>query len=395
MNILHISPYVPSVFANHAGGVCMGKEVEALIEENNVYVLTFVSNQFELDLIRENKVSCNFIDYIEINMIKRIISIILNPLKPNYFAARSSLAFYHKMIDIIELYKIDAIHAEYASMGQYIRIKKKFPNIVFNLVEHDITIQSYNRKILNVKSIFKKIYFNIQKYLIQKSEKKYCLQADKVITFNEKDKNMLINEYMVSRVEVMPPYYGMANIIPNYKRNVENNICFMGQMGRPENYMAAIRLINIFNEIVNIIKDSKLFIIGNNPPYELKKLENENIFVTGYVENVDEYINKCKVAVFPLTLGAGIKVKVLKSMALGTSVITTDVGAEGIDEKGEALIICRKDEEFQRNILELLSNDEKYVELSKRQTDFVSENFSWDISVNLLKNFYKVREENI
>ena len=42
MNILHISPYVPSVHAAHAGGVCMGKEVETLRKKHNVFVLSFV-----------------------------------------------------------------------------------------------------------------------------------------------------------------------------------------------------------------------------------------------------------------------------------------------------------------------------------------------------------------
>ena len=47
MNILHISPYVPSVHASHAGGVCMGKELEALRKKHNVYVLSFINDEKE------------------------------------------------------------------------------------------------------------------------------------------------------------------------------------------------------------------------------------------------------------------------------------------------------------------------------------------------------------
>ena len=43
MNILHISPYVPSLHTNHAGGVCMGKQVEALRKKHNVFVLSFIT----------------------------------------------------------------------------------------------------------------------------------------------------------------------------------------------------------------------------------------------------------------------------------------------------------------------------------------------------------------
>ena len=47
MNILHISPYVPSIHASHAGGVCMGKEVETLKEKHNVFVLSFINDEKE------------------------------------------------------------------------------------------------------------------------------------------------------------------------------------------------------------------------------------------------------------------------------------------------------------------------------------------------------------
>ena len=47
MNILHISPYLPSLDTNHAGGVCMGRQIETLREWNQVYVLTFIASDFD------------------------------------------------------------------------------------------------------------------------------------------------------------------------------------------------------------------------------------------------------------------------------------------------------------------------------------------------------------
>ena len=53
MNILHISPYVPSLHTNHAGGVCMGKQVEALRKKHNVFVLSFITMPLEEKLVKE------------------------------------------------------------------------------------------------------------------------------------------------------------------------------------------------------------------------------------------------------------------------------------------------------------------------------------------------------
>lgn len=71
-----------------------------------------------------------------------------------------------------------------------------------------------------------------------------------------------------------------------------------------------------------------------------KKKECENIHITGFVENIEDEILKNQIAVFPLTLGAGIKLKVLLACGLGLPVITTDIGAEGIDEDGKHIDSC-------------------------------------------------------
>ena len=55
MNILHISPYLPSLDTNHAGGVCMGRQIETLREWNQVYVLTFIASDFDEKLATKLK----------------------------------------------------------------------------------------------------------------------------------------------------------------------------------------------------------------------------------------------------------------------------------------------------------------------------------------------------
>ena len=104
---------------------------------------------------------------------------------------------------------------------------------------------------------------------------------------------------------------------------------------------------------------------------------------------IEEYIDKCEIAVFPLNYGAGIKLKVLLSFGLGLPVITTKIGAEGIDEKGEVLIIKEDDLAFADEIKNLLSNKEKLLEKSKETTLFVNKNFNWRDNRELLKKIYR------
>ena len=334
MNILHISPYFPSLGANHAGGVCMGKQIETLRQWNTVYVLSFEASEYDRKL-REKLENDGFCRSIKISRMRRLAHMLAEPWMPNYFAARSSIRFAVIMIYMVRKYKIDAIHAEYASMGQYYWIKKLFPELKFNMTEHDMTAQSYERKVNDSRGI-KKIYLNSQLKKVLRKEGKYCRQVDCLFTFNEKDKNLIEKQYGRSDCKVLNPYYGLDDGVgsqePDDGVRKQGMICFLGQMGRDENYLAAIRLIQIAARVKEQIPELQVYIVGNQPSEQLRQMENDYIHVTGFVDDVDLYLKQAQAAVFPLTLGAGIKLKVLRSLAIGTPVITGSIGAEGIDE---------------------------------------------------------------
>ncbi len=381
MNILHISPFVPDIHANHAGGVCMGKQVEALKKNHNVTVLTFVNNDYERQLIQNHP----DYEYVETSALTFVGNILLHLSQPNMFAIRNSNAFKKKFLKIIEEKKIDAIHAEYTAMGQYVWIKEKYPNIIFNMTEHDVVVQSYTRQVHEAKG-FKKLYCQIETNKVKKCETEYVRHANTVMTFNEKDANLLKDIYAIKNVKVLNPYYGVDfNNIPQVEK-IPYSICFVGQMGRDENHIAAMRLIKIFQECNH--PEWKLNIIGAYPKDELKAMECENIHITGFVDDINTEILKNEIAVFPLTYGAGIKLKVLLAFGLGLPVITTSIGAEGIDEDGKVLCLVESDEEIKEQINVLFSDRESLKEKRQECISFVHEKFNWEKTEEIFEQLY-------
>ena len=390
MNILHISPYFPALEANHAGGVCMGKQIETLQKQHQVYVLTFVASEFDERLKAAHKNDFHY-QSVKINRWSRLFHVVLEPWMPNYFAARSSLRFAIRLIWMVKMYHIQAIHGEYASMGQYMWIKRLYPHLQFNMTEHDMTAQSYERK-LRDSSGWKKYYIRHQLDRILKKEKKYCTMADCLFTFNQKDRYLIEKKYGRKDCKVLNPYYGINDDIlegaVEADRKEYASICFLGQMGRDENYLAAMRLIRIAGIVKGQIPELTVYIVGNEPPEELRKQENDYIHITGFVDDVDEYLKRAKLAVFPLELGAGIKLKVLRSMAMGTPVITTMVGAEGIDENGEVVELAETDDEFAVRITAYLDNPQMLREREEKSRQYVKDHFGWKISEKLLEEIY-------
>ena len=185
----------------------------------------------------------------------------------------------------------------------------------------------------------------------------------------------------------MVPFYGLDfNRVEKKTEKMKTSICFIGNMSRKENDLAAKKLIDICSKLSN--QEFNLTIIGAYPSDELLKMESDKVHITGFVDVIEDEILKHEIAVFPLTLGAGIKLKVLLACGLGLPVVTSHVGAEGIDEEGEVLFLAEADDEFLKSI-ELLINDpdlrkEKAIQ-SKR---FILTKFSWDKTKKIFNSIY-------
>lgn len=434
MRILHISPYFPDLKTNHAGGVCMGRELETLQKRHEVQVLTFVASDFDEKLAKEHAGDPAY-HWVRISRLSRAVHALLLPWLPNYFAARASLRFSWQLVRLVKQCRIEAIHAEYASMGQYLWIKHLFPGLRFHLVEHDMTAQSFARKCAEAEqkaaagglaAKLRYLYVKDQLRKVKQQEGRYCRKADRVFVFNEKDRRLVRDFYGVNSL-VLNPYFGLedsllqedsAAPVPERERY---SLCFLGQMGRPENDRAGQRLIEICRKVKEKVPGLRLYLVGNRPSEALmQKAEEANrdfadacagaegsdaqsadadqaenwVTVTGFVEDVDIYIRKAELAVFPLEMGAGIKVKVLRALALGTPVITGQVGAEGIDEDYSVIAPAESDAAYEEQIVKLLERPEELKERSTKGRAFIREHFAWEKSEAVLAGVYTDESEN-
>ena len=384
MNILYIAPYLPSLNASHAGGIVMGKELEALSTKNNVVLLSFLNDKREERYARTLEIPSYFVKSNKLTMGVRCL---LHPSLPFLFSSRTSIVFFLSMIFLIKKYKIDAVHADYTAMGQYVRIKRFFPHLTFTLVEQDVVAQSYMRKTKSTNP-FLTMCYKSQLAKVKKKEAKYCNRADNVIVLSSKDRKLIEDLYLLdSDIYKINPYYGVDICEKKDHYDSDKTICFIGQMSRPENDQAAKDLINIFNNSTLSLV-SKLKIIGANPSCELLQSRSDNIEITGFVDDLLQEIRSSSIGVFPLKTGAGIKIKVLQAAAMGLPIITTSVGAEGIDPDGKVLFISEDLDEQAKKAQEYLSDENKFACASKQVCEFVKENFSWEESIRVLDSLY-------
>ena len=125
-------------------------------------------------------------------------------------------------------------------------------------------------------------------------------------------------------------------------------------------------------------------------PDWLKQLNMKNVVVEGEVANSHKFINSKSIMIVPLTSGGGMRVKIIEGMALGKTIISTAVGAEGIAyENGKNILIANTENDFVQAIDKCLNNVSFSESIGSNARKLVEERYDNKIICNKLSDFYK------
>ena len=131
----------------------------------------------------------------------------------------------------------------------------------------------------------------------------------------------------------------------------------------------------------------KAYIIGSNPPHEIKAMQNKSFIVTGSVsdEKLAEYYHSCRMVIVPLRFGAGIKGKVVEAMYHHIPVLTTSVGAEGIECPEQAIAVFDSAKEFADELVKLYQDMDKLDAMSTQYEQSIRERYSFEYAASTLE----------
>ncbi|MBV9149564.1 MAG: glycosyltransferase, partial [Candidatus Eremiobacteraeota bacterium] len=133
----------------------------------------------------------------------------------------------------------------------------------------------------------------------------------------------------VPNIHVIPPVH--ARIERAQPWSDRRGFVFVGNFVHSPNVDAAIYLAKeVFPMIAERVPGARLTLVGNEPPPSVRALRSELVDVSGYVEDLEPFMQRARVFIAPIRFGAGIKGKIVQSMAYGVPVVTTPIGAEGI-----------------------------------------------------------------
>lgn len=138
----------------------------------------------------------------------------------------------------------------------------------------------------------------------------------------------------------------------------------------------------IWPMVLNEFPDLKLLVVGiGELPEKYSDTYNTlSIEFTGAVDDVKPWYNKAVISVVPLLTGSGTRLKILEAMGMGVPVVSTTIGAEGINyTNGKEIVIADKECDFANRIIDLLKDKNQRQNLASEAFKLVSSEYDWNV----------------
>ena len=201
---------------------------------------------------------------------------------------------------------------------------------------------------------------------------------DRTVVISEADKAVLRALQPALNIAVIPNGIELERFRPRHEGRDPFTLLFSGNYAYPPN-QDAVRLLaqHILPRIRLTQPETRLQLVGVNPPDWMRDLASDHIEVTGHVPDVAPYLALATVFVCPLRFGAGLKNKVLEALATGIPVVATPQSVAGIHvSHGESAIIAPADE-MAEAVVELLRDDAGRHRLSLAGRQLIESEYSW------------------
>lgn len=338
--------------AIEGGPMAMNSIVEGLIEAGHqVKVLAVNSDKYKVDI---NRIPQEYRQKTGIEL--EYLDLAIHPLQAflNLFTGKSyhverfiSDTFRKRLISLLNEGQYDIVQLETLFMAPYLPEIRKHSHAKVVLRAHNIEHLIWKRIAKVTKNPLKRLYLKHLSATLQGYEMEIIHHFDGIVPITRKDAGFF-EKHTTKPVLDIP--YGVWSENFETRSDLQNfpDLYHIGAMNWMPN-QEGIRwfLDKVWPMIRHTHPELKCHLAGRYMPEWLKSGYKANIEVVGEVPDAHAFIHDHAIAIVPLLSGSGIRIKIIESMALGKAVITTSIGAEGINyTDGEHLLIGDTPESF-------------------------------------------------
>lgn len=366
----------------HAGGGRMFSLIKEHSKRHSVYVISFVADE-EINYIGELERYCR-----EVIPVGRSTNTVIEQpsIVPRVILEQfEHREMYERIAAFMAAREIDVVTVEYVVMSRY--RPGGCPSV---LVVHEfVTLAAYRdwknssgaQKIRSFFTLLKTFCF----------ENKVFKKYDHLVSLTPKEKRLMNFFFPGLKVELAPMGADGRIFFPRPAVSETNDLLFVGNFWHAPNVDAVTYFCDrIFPLILRELPGTKLTIVGYKSRDKLQDfIRYRNVVIAGRVPDMGKYLAESKVFINPVRLGSGMRGKLLEAIAMAKPVISTSIGADGLDARdGESIVIADTPVDFARRAIDLLKSKDMRERIGARAYELFREKYDWRRVVEKMEELY-------
>lgn len=298
----------------------------------------------------------------------------------------------HKLITVLKEEDFDIVQMESLFVAPYIDVIRTYSKAKVVLRMHNVEHIIWERIAQNHSSWFKKFLLTKFNHQLKDYECSIIEKLDGYMTISDVDhdffheQNPNVPGITVPFAINMEDYQMEDDYIPS--NNPE--LFHIGSMNWLPNVEALEWFLDdIFPSIIKRFPSMTFTVAGRGIPDRIRRYASDNVLIEGEVENANDFMTSKDIMVVPLLSGSGIRIKIIEGMALGKTVITTTIGAEGLKvEHGKNIFIADTAEEFADIVEKCVKTPDLCTIIGENARNYIALNHNNEVVTQELISFY-------
>ena len=382
MNILQLCHRVPFP-ANDGGNIAMISLADSLISGGaNLKMLTLNTkkHQVVMEDLPENVRTKYHIESVFIDTSVSGWKAFLNLFSSESYNVQRfySAEFEKKLSGVLRSQPYKVVLLESLFMMPYLPAIRKNSDAKIILRAHNVEHLIWQRLATNEKNVLKRIYLSLLALRLRRYELLSLGNVDAILPVTNEDEKIFRSMGIRVPMRVTPVGIDTGNYAGPVDRNPALSLFHLGAMDwRPNLEGVEWFLDHCWNLIHEKFPALKLFLAGRGFPAHLMMRKDATLLCEGEITDAREFMSGKQIMIVPLKSGSGMRVKIIQGMAMGKTIISTTIGAEGIGyTDGKNILIADTPGEMLMQVEKCLGDKEFCFRIGSEAQTFVFENFS-------------------
>jgi len=308
---------------------------------------------------------------------RELASSLLSPLPYTVWKYRSA-AMTKRIQELLHSGQYDLLLCDFLQPSVNCLEQSFRPKVLF---QHNVEAVIRRRQVEHADNPVARAYLWQEARKLRRFEQRAARTFDHCIMVSDADCRTMEEQYGVFNTSSIPTGVDVDYFRSGGPESGDPSMVFVGSMDWLPNQDAVEWFVSSVLPLVRREVDARFIVVGRNPPKSIRALSGHGVQVTGTVDDVRPYVANAQVCLVPMRIGGGTRIKIFEAMAMGKTVVSTPIGAEGLPVTHEQDILLAVEP---RELAALVVRALKDVELRKRIGEagrrLVSERYTWDVS---------------